>query len=509
MRVKQSIKNATVSIGFNIVTLFLNFLSRSVFIYYLGGSILGLNTVLLSIIGMLNLAEIGIGTAVDYELYKPIEQKDYKKISEIMVIFRKMYACVGSIIFVIGLCIVPFLGHFTKNTFPYWQTVLYFMVILVSTAGTYFLSYKQALIYADQKGYIVTKILGYSNIIKILFQIVLTMIFKSYLIWIILNLAFNFGYLIFTNRKLDKIYPKEIIFKTNEKFSDISKRNKGLIKNIKNIFYHKFAEIVFNQTDPLVIAAFSTLKETGIYSNYVMITSGVYTLASSLFQAMTASIGNLIASESEEKTYSIFRELAFGTYALSIIICFPLYMVMNKFIIFWLGPDYLFKNWIVIILLINFYIALNRTIVGNFKNCYGIYWDVWAPVTETIINLVFSIILSYKFGIVGVFIGTLISNICIILIWQPYTIFRYGFKRKAIEYYIWYIKFSVLSGIMSIIGYYVTTALVNLMNIKIMIINVLVTGVISVILITLLLVLFNIKNENMYKLINRVKAFKK
>lgn len=505
MRVKNSMKNAKVGVIFNFTNLILSFVSRSIFIYYLGVNLLGLNTVLVNLIGMLNLIELGIGTAVNYELYKPLQEKNYQKISEIMAIFRKMYKYVGVIVFIIGLALIPFLKYFVKGSVPLNQVIIYYMIILISTAGTYFFSYKQTLVYADQKNYIATSISGISNITKVIIQIICIIVFKSYLSWVILGLIFNFIFLILTNRKIDSLYGDRIDLKYDKSIKELTKNNPSLMKNIKNIFCHQFATIIFQKTDPLIIAAYSTLRESGIYSNYLLILTGVSTITSTILTAMEASIGNLIASESVEKTIDVFRELSFGTNIFSIIICFPLYMVINKFIEFWVGPNYLFGSSIVLVLIINFYITMNRAVIQNFKSCYGIYWDVWAPVVESIINIVFSILIASRYGIIGIFIGTLISNILIVLIWQPLAVFKYGFKKNVLEYYVWYIKSAIIAFIVSYIGFKATNFIINHLNINNMIVNFFATGIISTILILIILLIVNIRNKNMKKILNRIK----
>ena len=313
-----------------------------------------------------------------------------------------------------------------------------------------------------------------------------------------------------TNRKIDALYKDKIDLKYDKSLKELTANNSSLIKNIKNIFCHQLATIIFQKTDPLIIAAYSTLRESGIYSNYLLILTGVSTItATILLTAMEASIGNLIVSESIEKTFDVFKELCFGTNVFSIVICFPLYMVINKFIEFWVGPSYLFGNAIVIVLIINFYIGMNRTVIQNFKSCYGIYWDVWAPVVESIINIIFSILIASKYGIIGIFIGTLISNILIVLIWQPLAVFKYGFKKNVFEYYFWYIKSAIVAFILSYIGLILTNSIINHLNIKSMIINFFVTGVLSTIIISILLLIVNIKNKNMMKIFNRVKLMRR
>ncbi|MGL5616053.1 MAG: lipopolysaccharide biosynthesis protein [Sarcina sp.] len=506
MRAKNSLKNAKINLIFTLVTTILGFISRTIFIDYLGSTLLGFNTLIVGVIGVLNVAELGIGVAVSYELYKPLVDENYEKINEIMVIFKRIYSYIGIAILVMGLIFLPFLKGLIKNEIPYNQAVIYFLILLIGTAGTYFFSYKQVLINADQKSYIVQEALGISNIIKSLFQIFVMVVFRSYLAWLIIFLVFSLGGNIYASYKTQKYYGDKISFKSKEKTTVIMRRNVSLKKNIFNIFFHKLGEIVIFQTDPIVISAFATLKETAIYANYTMVITALTTILGTIFNAMTASVGNLIASESNERAYEVFKEIRFMINTIGIIICFSLFMTVDKFISIWVGQQYLFSTPIVLIIIFNLYVQLTRNAIGTYKGCYGIYWDIWAPVIEGLINLVLSIGLSYKFGIIGVFIGTLASNIAIILIWQPYTVYKYGFKKNPLKYYLWFIGTTILYGAISIGLYELINKIDSLIFVSNGIINFLFTGFISVIFMSLIIFILNFRNPSLRKLILRVKS---
>lgn len=506
MRTQNSLKNAKVNLIFNLIVTFLGFISRTVFVEYLGGTILGFNTLIVGVIGILNVAELGIGVAVNYELYKPLVDKDYKKINEIMVIFKRLYSYIGTGVFVLGLIFMPFLNHLTKGEVPYHKALLYFFILLVATAGTYFFSYKQTLVNADQKSYVVQSIIGISNIAKALIQIAAMIYLKSYLAWLIVGLIFSLGGNAYASYKVKKMYGANVSFKSEESTKVIMKRNKSLTRNILNMFFHKFGEIVIYQTDPIVIAAFANLKEIAIYANYTLIMNALNTMLYSVFNSITASIGNLVASESTEKIVNVFKEMRFMIHSVAVVICFSLFMTIDKFIDVWLGKDYIFATGIVLVLILNFYVQIIRAVIGNFKNSYGIYWDVWAPVAEGVINLIFSVGLAYKFGVIGVFIGTLISNIIIIVIWQPYTVYKYGFKINPMKYYGWFVGNIGLYGAISVGLYYLIGKMDKLIFTSDGILNFLVTGFVSFGAMSLIVVILNFRNDSFKILIRRIKG---
>ncbi|WP_432643750.1 lipopolysaccharide biosynthesis protein, partial [Clostridium perfringens] len=186
--------------------------------------------------------------------------------------------------------------------------------------------------------------------------------------------------------------------------------------------------------DTILISLFSTLKETAVYSNYMMIINNISVLLNSVLGSIKPTIGNLIAEESKENSYLVFRKLYLLDHLIAIFITIVTFTVINKFIIFWVGDNFLFSNTVVFVLIINLYIQISRGTVERFKDSFGIFWDVKAPVIESIMNLIFSIIMAYKFGIIGVFVGTIISNIFIVKIWKPYILFKEGFEINIKKY---------------------------------------------------------------------------
>jgi len=504
MRTKNSIKNAKYNFIFNFINLFLGFVSRSMFISYIGSTLLGFNTMITSVIGVLNIVELGIGAAINYELYKPLKENDTDKINEVMFIFKKLYSYIGIIIFSGGVLLIPVIKVLVKGAIPISQAMICYMLMLTSTAVGYFLSYKQTLIYADQKGYVIKSISGVIIIIRTLLQIVALILFKNYFLWLMISVITNIATLLIINRKANGIY-KEIDFSANRSFKEVTKKNPKLIKNMKNTFFHKFGEVIVYQTDPIVITTFATLNETAMYSNYIMIINGVMSIISSIVMAFTASIGNLIAEENNGKAYKIFNELNIIATVIATVISFSLFMVINIFIKFWVGEEYVFSNLIVVILLINLYIMINRIFIDNFKSGYGIYWDKGAPIAEGIINILLSVVLAYRVGIIGVFIGTLVSNIVIIILWKPYVLFKYGFKLKPTTYYILFIKMTFTSLISWVLSYMTVNFIFSFINIEILFIDFIVKGIISFLIVSIVVLILLIPNKSFKDVIYRFK----
>lgn len=423
-----------INLIFYILNIFITFVSRSIFIRILGADITGLNSLYTSLIGFLNVAELGVGVAVGYSLYEPLSKKKYKKINEIMILFKHYYNNISKIVIMLGLVLAVFLPFLIKGQVELKLAYLYYFLYLVNCAMSYLFTYKQTLIIADQKQYKIAWEVNGIKIIKVVIQCLFLYIRSSFFIWLLLEIMFNLLGMILANRKVDLEYRENITYKDIKPLKEIKKENFEIGRNIRNVFFHKIGGFVIFQTDAIVISLFSTLKETAIYANYMMIINALSGLLGNAIGSIMPSVGNLIAEESKERAYEVFRKLYLLDHIIAIFISLVTYEVINEFIVFWVGSSYLFSNYIVIALMINLYIQISRGSIDRFKDGFGIYWDIYAPLTESIINLIFSVFLAYKIGIIGVFIGTIVSNIVIVEIWKPYILFKEGFKQNILKY---------------------------------------------------------------------------
>ncbi|WP_055207360.1 lipopolysaccharide biosynthesis protein [Clostridium baratii] len=423
-----------VNILFYIIGIFASFISRSIFIKILGANITGLNSLYTSLIGLLNVAELGVGVAVGYSLYEPLSKKDFIKIKDIMVLFKYYYNRIAKIVLVLGLILSVFLPILIKGQVDIKLAYVYYFIYLINCSTSYLFTYKQTLIIADQKQYKISYVLNISKILKIITQCICIYYTKSFLFWLIVEFIFNLIGMILANRKIDIEYGNIFNSSNVKSIQKIKKENSQIGKNIRNVFFHKIASFVIYQTDAILISIFSTLKETGIYANYMMIINSLTGLLSTAIGSIMPSIGNLIAEESREKSYDTFRILFLFDNLIAIFISLVTYQVINEFIVFWVGSEYLFYKYIVTALILNLYVQIARGSVDRFKDGFGIYWDVNAAIFESIINLIFSVVLAKKFGIVGIFIGTIISNITIVMLWKPYILFKEGFKQNIMKY---------------------------------------------------------------------------
>lgn len=444
-RTSKSVKNAQIALLFYLLNLILQFYSRKIFLNYLGSEVLGLNTTAQNLINFLNLAELGIGAAVSYSLYKPLLDNNKNVINDIISIQGWLYRKIAYIVIISGIILMFFFPLiFSKTDLPLWYTYGSFISLSVAALLSYFVNYNQIILSADQKEYKITRCTQITKIIKVILQIIAIYYLKNgYLWWMIIEVLMSIITAYTIDYTVKKNYPwlKTEIFKgkiLQQKYPEISSKT-------KQIFFHKFATFVLTQTSPLVIYAFSSLTLVAIYGNYMLIITGVTLLTNALLNSIAAGVGNLVAEGRKEHIKSVFWEIFTLKFWIASVICFGIYILGDSFIGLWVGKEYLLPTNTFIILICIAFINLSRT-ADTFIFAYGMFQDIWAPIVEAILNLSLSITLGYYYGITGILTGVLISLIILVCVWKPYFLYRWGFKDSFIEYMYKYIKLFITIG---------------------------------------------------------------
>ena len=448
-RIKKTIKNARVGVFFYSITLFIHFFSRKIFLDGLGDEFIGLTSTLQSILGFLNLAELGIGTAIGVTLYGPLFQKDKKEINKIIALIGYLYKKIGLGVFILGIIVSVFLPFiFSETTINLTIVFFAFFSFLTSSLLSYFINYHIVILQADQKTYVVSSIYQSFTILKLIIQSILVYYYQAYYLWILLELIFPIIYSIVIRSRIKKEYPWLIL--NNKQNKSILKGYPEVIKLIKQSFVHKIGGFVLSGTDHILIFALVNLKSVAFFGNYQLIFQKLSQLINNFFGGIGAGVGNLVAENNYQNIRKVFWEMMALRFLIGGFICINLYYLIEPFILLWLGEKYILDQWILILMLINLFISQIRTPVENFKTAYALLWDVWAPVVEIIINLSVSLIFGMIWGIKGIMFGTLISLLVIVIFWKPYFLFKYGFKKNVSEYWIGFIKL-MLTLIVSLI----------------------------------------------------------
>ena len=427
-----------------IIQILVGFYSRKIFLDYLGDEVIGLNTTLANILSFLNLAELGIGIAMATSLYQPIHDNNHQEICDILSVQGWLYKRIALLLCVLSIPVLialPFIFPNTECGLLY--VYLAYIIFLSGSIFSYLWNYRQILIQADQKNY---KLMPWSHAIrygKILLQILALVILKWGIgSWIILEFVGNIATVFAINYVINKEYPW--LNYSKESASTLLNKYKELITKTKQVFVHKIALFVIEQTSPLIIYAFVSLSMVTYYGNYMMLIGYVITLMNVLFEGMGASIGNLVAENNKQHTLEVFWELFTSRLWIAALACFGLYLSISPFISIWIGNKYVLSNSTLILLVISMFIRITRSVIDSFKNAYQLFADVWAPIAEAAIHLGCSILFGYWWGLNGIILGAILSQIIIVLLWKPYYTFREGLKTSSFNYYIQYLVHIVI-----------------------------------------------------------------
>lgn len=442
-RIAKSIKNAKVALFFYFINLVLQFFSRKIFLDYLGAEVLGLNTTAQNLLGFLNLAELGIGSAVAFTLYRPLYEKDTQAINEIVSVQGWLYRKVAYIV-IAGACILMcfFPLIFEKAKVPLWYTYGSFIVLLVSALLSYFINYRQIVLAADQKEYKITLNVQGFKILKVILQILsICYLTNGYVYWMVLELLMSGVTAIVLDRVLKREYPW--LKSTPAQGKQLKTKYPEIIVKIKQVFFHKIGYFVLMQTSPLIIYAYASLTLVAIYGNYMLIVTGVTMLMAALLNSIGAGVGNLVAEGNKERIKEVFWELTSLRIWIASVICFGIYKLGHPFITLWVGKEFILDQMSFIILIIITFIGLTRT-NDIFLAAYGLFQDIWSPIVEASLNLGLSILLGYYYGLPGILSGVAISLLLVVCCWKPYFLYSRGFKENIWEYILQYAKYTVV-----------------------------------------------------------------
>lgn len=432
-RLENTGKNFAYSFLSTILTAVTSFISRTVFIQTVGVSYLGANSLFANILSMLSLTELGLSSAIGFSLYAPLARQDTATIKSLMRFYKIAYRIIALVIAVLGLLLIPFLDYLIKDSGDIQHIPFIYIVFLYNTVVSYLFTYKTTLLSADQKGYVMTNMTMVINIVTVVIQTAVLLLWKNYFVYLILGAILNTVQWLFINRRIYALYP---YLRDKDVIPLAGKERRTIAVNVKALVFHKFGELCINQTDNLIISSFISIAAVGIYNNYYMIVSIINRFAQSIFNAATASLGNLIATESYEKQYEVFKRYNFLGFWIFGWTGLCLYVLLTPFVKLWLGNDFLIDGLTLALVMINYYLVGMRVTVGNVKMAAGLYaQDQWAPIVQAVINLVVSIIAAMQMGLPGVFLGTVISGICVPCWYRPLVVYKYAFHKPVREYF--------------------------------------------------------------------------
>lgn len=430
-RLANTIRNAKVGLFFHFLFIASQFISRKILLDGLGDEFMGILATLGSFLTFINLAELGIGTAIGYTLYKPLHDKDHREINQIIAFLGSIYQKIGTFLLIIGFVLCLFFPLiFTEVEVNLWLIYITFFGLLTTSLLSYFFNYHILLLQADQKDYIVAKYFQSFNIAKIILQAISVYYFQSIVLFIALEVTAITLYTFLIRKRTRKEYPWLTLSKKVTKDEKVFQSYTSLLKKIKQISVHKIGEFLANGLDNIMIFFFLSAELVAYFANYQLVLVNLGTLVTKLFSGSKASVGNLVAENKADRINQVFWEMMVLRYFIGGIGAICIYYLINPFIGLWLGEKYILSGDTIFFFSAIFFLRQVVQPTEVFKQAYGLYDDVWAPVVKSIINFVLSVILVQQIGIKGLLIGTFVSVLCIEGVWRPYYVYKWGFKNN-------------------------------------------------------------------------------
>ena len=425
--------NITVTILSQVLTIIFGFVVRTVFIKTLGADYLGIGGLFSNILSLLSLADLGIGAAISFALYKPIADKDFVKLKSIMAYFKRVYQLIALIVFILGCSLIPFLKYLINLEEDIPDLTLIYLLQLLNTTVSYLCVYKSTLLVADQRVYI-TRIINFLGcVLADILQFVVLLIWHNIVVYLLMGLVsklvvnFSLSYI------ADKYYPF-----LREKAEILQKEErKRLFANIKAVLVYRFVAVILNATDNILISVLISTTVVGYYSNYSMLISSVTGIAALIFDALKGTIGSLTTEPDKTKVKHTFDAISFANFWIYSVITVCLAVLLNDFISLWVGKEFLLSAGSVAAICFASYVPGVMLTIENFRDTTGVFKKTkYMHVLAAVLNIVFSIVLGRRYGMVGIILATSIARIITIVWYDPRMLFSEYFNLPVLSYYL-------------------------------------------------------------------------
>ena len=454
MRFINSLRNSGFAFVGQILTILLGFVVRWFFVHKLGQEYLGVNSVMESMLTILSVTELGIGTSVAFALYKPIDSGDEKKVAALMALYKKVYHIIGITTAVVGPMLIPFMKFFTKDVANISNLTFIYILFLVNTVVSYFFSYKRTLLSAYQQNYINSLSEDLFALLKYVLQIVILCVYGSYVGYLVVNLICTFGANVVISIVCNKKYPFLKQYK-NEKLT--KEDTAGLKKSIVSLIYQKVGAKLVTGTDNLMIS-YAKLSLMGIYSNYAMVISTVSRVVYNVLHSIIGSLGSLMVQKDTKYKNKVFEEFAFATFCFYFFISIGFAACLERFIIIWAGEDWLLDPSITFIVILNFFLMGMRQPCIAVIEAAGLFNKMrLKAVSEVIVNLIVSFVflIVFHMGISGVLLGTTVSTVSVCIWWEILAVHKYALYISAKKYTLNFIMYIVVAAGGCFLSYYI------------------------------------------------------
>ncbi len=472
----------------------LSFIGRKIFLLFLSADYLGINGLYSNILTVLSLAELGLDSAVVYSLYKPVAEEDTPLIASLVNYFKKVYRVLAGVIFLCGILLIPLLKYLINSDLPENYLIAYYVLFLTNTVASYFVAHKVALLSACQEQRIPKMVTLSTNLMIQIMHIVVLCIWKNYFVYILATVCSTIISNIILGRICEKVHSDIFAVSTYVKFDSAP-----IKQRVISAFLYKIGAVAVCCTDNILISVLVSTAAVGYYSNYYTVVSALQGFIAIISTSMISGIGNLIVTERNDRQTELFDMMLLFYHFLAALGLVGFSLLFNDLIEIWLGKQYLFSWSIVFIIAFNFYITNAIAPAGMFWEANGLFDKVkYLILIRAAINLVLSVVLGQRFGVIGILIATSVSMIATSFWREPEIVSIYVLKRKQSIYWLKQLKYFVATFFAFSISYIVLKPLSN--SFILLIVKTLIVGVIT----TLCFIAVSLKSKEQRKLIGYV-----
>lgn len=459
-RTQKSVKNMTIGMLSQLFTLWLSFVSRTVFIKFLTAEYLGISGLFSNVLTVLSFAELGIGDAMTYAMYKPVKEDNRKLVNQLMVVYKKAYTGIAVVVGAIGLGLSFFLSFIIAEPPDIPESLqLIFWLYVVNNMASYILTYKKSILIAYQENYIVSEVQQIASLIQQIAQMIVLCFTKQYILYLIIQILCTILNNIIISVVVKKRYPW-----INEKDGEELPQevSKEIFKNVKALSISKIAGVVSNGSDNIIISKFVGLSSVGVASNYTMIINSLNGILWNGLSSLTSSFGNFNVDSTIGQRRKLFNELFLCSYWLYGFMTIGIITLANSFVQLWVGSNYLVPQGVVLALVLITYISGDNFPVYTYQSTLGMFDKMKIPyVLFAVFNILLSILLGKNWGLFGVYIATSITRLCTSEVSSGYYVYRYGLKLSPLKY----LKKYVIYFLILILNILVTNYAVSLVQI--------------------------------------------
>lgn len=430
------------------------FVMRTALIYLLGVQYLGLSSLFTSVLQVLNLAELGVGSAMVYSMYKPIVDDDTPTICALMNLYRKYYRIIGAVVLVLGLILLPFIPHLIHGDVPADINVrVLYLMYLGSTVLSYWLyAYKNSLLQAHQRVDVSNNLGAVTDTIQYVLQLIILFLIPNYYYYVAVILFVQILLNLMTARKVSKMYPQYFAK------GDLPEESiRAINGRVRDLFTSKIGSIVVNSADTIVISAFLGLTVLAVYQNYFYILSAIIGVVTVLFQSSVAGIGNSIIVETPEKNFSDFKKFTFIIAWIATFAASCLLVLYQPFMLIWVGKDLMVGMSVVICLCVYYFVYEFNQLMNVYKDAAGMWHeDRWRPLVTALSNLALNLILVQFWGLYGIMLSTVVTMLLVGMPWLLHNLFTVIFPHSFLSgYLLQLVRYSVVGAVVTGSTYFV------------------------------------------------------